>query len=470
MAMKPRSLRANLILWFTFIFSLIIVISDTITYNALRRIIITEVDSSLVSMATIESTAFREGNTLDIEALSRQVDQYPRFIPQFAQILNARGEVVKQFGLPATTTAIINRSEIAAALGGEIVTTEGTLAGKPVRLAAVSSARDGAAFAVVIGTATGGASHTISQVAVILLVIDVIAIAASIAGGYLIIGKALKPIDHIAERAHQIGEGNLRQRLEYMDSSSEMMRLTSVLNEMLDKLQRLFESQKQFVQDASHETRSPLAALRCRLEVALRQPRPADEYRQVLAASLHDTTRLTALADDLFLLARADSNNLAMELREVSVAEIAAAIHEQLMPVAESRGVEFLLAAPPGCLVYADRARLSQALRNLAENALKYTPKGGRVQIRVQPQGEQIRVDITDTGIGIPKAEQANIFRRFYRVDHARARSDGGTGLGLAICDQIIRAHQGRIEVDSLPGRGTRFTVYLDAATSLLDQ
>jgi signal transduction histidine kinase len=255
-----------------------------------------------------------------------------------------------------------------------------------------------------------------------------------------------------------------------MDSSSEMMRLTSVLNEMLDKLQRLFESQKQFVQDASHETRSPLAALRCRLEVALRQPRPAEDYRQVIEASLQDTTRLTALANDLFLLARADSNNLAMELREVSLAETAAAIHDQLLPVAESRGIDFLLNAEPGSMVYADRARLSQALRNLAENALKYTPKGGRVQIRVAQQGEQIRVDIIDTGIGIPKEEQENIFRRFYRVDHARARSDGGTGLGLAICDQIIRAHHGHIEVDSTPGRGTRFTLYLDAATSLLDQ
>lgn len=468
--MKPRSLRANLILWFTFIFSLIIVISDTITYNALRRILIAETDTSLLSMATIESVAFKEGNALDIETIDRQAEQYPRYIPQFGQVLDAQGAVVNQFGLLATTGAVLNPTEIAAALGGKVIATDSVVEGNPVRLAAVNSVRNGVAFAVVIGTTTGNANHTISQVAVILLVIDIIAIAASIGGGYLIIAKALKPIDHIAERAHQIGEGNLRQRLEYMDSSSEMVRLTSVLNEMLDKLQRLFESQKQFVQDASHETRSPLAALRCRLEVALRQPRPAEDYRQVIEASLQDTTRLTTLANDLFLLARADSNNLAMELREVSLAETAAAIYDQLLPVAESRGIDFLLAAEPGCMVYADRARLSQALRNLAENALKYTPKGGRVQIRVVQEGERMRLDIIDTGIGIPKAEQEKIFRRFYRVDHARARSDGGTGLGLAICDQIIRAHHGHLEVDSTPGRGTRFTLYLDAATSLLDQ
>ncbi|HKP84967.1 MAG TPA: ATP-binding protein [Blastocatellia bacterium] len=364
--MRPKSLRANLILWFTCVFGLVIFISDYVTYKALRGIIFGEMYSALVSV--------------------------------------------------------------------------------------------------------DAAQRTMTRVAIILLIVDVLAIVASIAGGYLIIGKALKPVDHITERAHHIGEGNLRQRLEYIDSSSEMIRLTTVLNQMLEKLERLFNSQKQFIQDASHETRSPLAALMCRLEVALRQQRSAEEYRQVIEGSLADATRLTALANDLFLLARADSDNLTMELREVSLSEVAAAVHDQLMPMAEARGVEFTFDAEPDCLVYADRARIDQALRNLAENALKYTPRGGRVNVRVKHDGESIRVDIVDTGIGIPSEEHANIFRRFYRVDHARSRTDGGTGLGLAICDQIIRAHQGRIEVESAQGRGARFTVHLAASAALLDK
>jgi signal transduction histidine kinase len=140
------------------------------------------------------------------------------------------------------------------------------------------------------------------------------------------------------------------------------------------------------------------------------------------------------------------------------------------MPVAETRGIEFTLDAQADCVVYADRARINQALRNLVENALKYTPKDGRVSVTVKHDGEFIRVDVVDTGIGIPLEEQARIFRRFYRVDHARSRSDGGTGLGLAICDQIIRAHQGEVEVESALGRGARFTMRLAAATSLLDK
>ena len=464
--MRPKSLRVNLILWFTFVFSLVLFVSDYVTYNALRAVMLAELDSGLLSMATLESAAFKEGNTLDLETISRRADQYPRFM----QVLDAEGRVIGQSGLPASSSSVINQAQLSAALGGAVVKAELTLDDKPVRLAAVSGERDGAPFTVVIGVGTDSVRRTMSRVRLIILGVDILAIIASMAGGYLIIGNALKPVDHITERAHLIGEGNLRQRLQYIDSSSEMVRLTTVLNEMLDKLQRLFDSQKQFIQDASHETRSPIAALRCRLEVALRQPRSAEEYRQVIEGSLQDATRLTVLADDLFLLARADSNNLSMELREVSLSEAAASVHEQFTPVAEAGGIEFTLDAESDCVVYADRARINQALRNLVENALKYTPKGGRVSVGVKHDGEFIRVDVVDTGIGIPVEEQANIFRRFYRVDHARARSDGGTGLGLAICDQIIRAHQGRMEVESTLGHGARFTMRLAAATSLLDK
>jgi heavy metal sensor kinase len=468
--MKPRSLRLNLIIWFTSVFSLILFLSDYVTYNAIQKILLSQLDLSLVSTATLESAAFNEGNALDLETINKRADQYPRFMRRFVQVLDANGQIINQSGVPESTGPLIDRSQLAAVLGGDVITADSLFDNSPVRLAAVATERNGSPFAIVVGTRSDTRRDTATRIALILLVIDIMAVAASIIGGYMIIGKALKPVDHIAERAHHIGQGNLRQRLEYMDSSSEMVRLTAVLNEMLGKLQRLFESQEQFVQDASHEIRSPLAALRCRLEVALRQNRPSEEYRQVIEGSLQDATRLTALADDLFLLARADSNNLSMEFREVSLAEVLAGVHDQLMALAESQAIDFTLDAEPDSIVYADKTRIAQAFRNLVENALKYTPRGGRVAIRVKLEGEDVRADIEDTGIGIPEEERANIFRRFYRVDHARSRSDGGTGLGLAICDQIIRAHGGRIEVTSAPGRGSRFTVYLASATALLEK
>ncbi|HEU4389409.1 MAG TPA: HAMP domain-containing sensor histidine kinase, partial [Blastocatellia bacterium] len=199
----------------------------------------------------------------------------------------------------------------------------------------------------------------------------------------------------------------------------------------------------------------------------LRQRRSAEEYREVIESSLRDASRLSALADDLLLLARADSNGLSMEMKEVSVSDVVGTVHRQLLPLAEAHRIRFSFENESECLAYGDQFRLNQAFRNIAENALKYTPSGGSVTMTVTPVGHLIRTDVEDTGIGISEAELAKIFGRFYRVDHARSRGDGGAGLGLAICDHIIRAHDGRIEVASAHGQGARFSVYLPSARAL---
>lgn len=463
--MARRSLRLNLVLWFTSIFALILALSDYVTYRVLRQVLVAGLDTSLISMAAERSADPGDAATLD-PGLDRH---HTQFTPRFVQLLDDRGHVLGQYGLADGSGAAISQTQLAVVMSGAVMSGEGFVGGQTSRVAAVKGERDGEAVAVVIGAAADALDSTTSRIAMILLIIDVVAVAASVAGGSLIIGKALRPVDHITHRARQIGGGDLRRRLEYMDSSAEMVHLTSVLNEMFDKLQRLFDSQKQFIQDAAHEIRSPLAALRCRLEVVLRQRREADEYKLAIEGALEDATRLTSLADDLFLLARADSDNFTMDFREVLLSEVVTAVYSQLKPVAEANHLEFTLAIESDCLVYADRYRLQQAFRNIAENSLKYTPAGGLVSIQVDREGVDARVTIVDTGIGIPAEEQQEIFRRFYRVDRARSRSDGGTGLGLAICDQIIRAHQGRIEVQSEPGRGSRFIVRLASATSLVD-
>ncbi|MGH9830518.1 MAG: sensor histidine kinase, partial [Blastocatellia bacterium] len=338
-----------------------------------------------------------------------------------------------------------------------------------VRIAAIGGGSTQDRFAVVAGTGTASLSERKGWTLFILFVVDALTFAVSIAVGYLIIGKALRPVDHITERARQIGAGYLHQRIETVDASLEMERLIVVLNEMFDRLQRLFESQRQFIQDASHEIRSPLAAIRCRLEVALRQPRPANDYQNVIESCLQDVVRLTDLSEDMFLLARADSDNLGLDLREVAVNDVVTGVRDQLMVLAEERQIDFKLSAGGPCFTYGDKACLHRVFRNIVENALKYTPVGGRVLISTRLDGDFIKIDVEDTGVGIPDDEQKNIFRRFYRVDPARSRGEGGAGLGLAICDQIIRAHGGSIAIDSLVGRGTRFTVVLASAEALLD-
>ena len=468
--MKPRSLRVKLTLWLVLIFTVIVCLSDYVTYQELKKVLRAELDSNLLAMASIESSSYADSNLLDPNAVKKPAESYRHFIPEFIQVVNSSGRVISQSGTDESTGPLLGADDIARVIEGTTLRMDGTLQGHLIRLGAVGGAAKTGPFVVIVGASTDSLIQTDHWILFILAIVDLAAIAACSAVGYFIIEKALKPLDHIVERAREIGAGRLHQRLEETRSSLEMARLTDVLNEMFNKLQRLFESQRRFVQDASHEIRSPLAAIRCRLEVALRQPRGAEEYSRALEGCLQDVVRITALAEDLFLLARADSDNLAMEFREVSVSDLLAEVSEQLTALAETRQIEFTVNAQTACYVYADATWLQRAFRNIIENALKYTPAGGQVRVSVHREGEDVCTEIEDTGIGIPASEQVNVFRRFYRVDHSRSRGEGGTGLGLAICDQIIQAHHGRIEMESAAGQGTKFRVVLASADALLDE
>src|SRR5262249_1150273 len=271
--MGPRSLRVNLILWFTLIFALILALSDYVTYRVLHGVLVAELDSSLISIAAEHRASVRDA-ALSVDSGS-DLPRQPT--PHFIQLIDSRGHILAQNGL-ADNSSVLSQDQIDRVLEGNVVTADVKRGHFDGRIAAIKGERAGEPDAGVTGTGTERLSSRGSRIALVLRFIDVVAVAASIAGGSLIIGKALRPVDHITQRARQIGAGDLRQRLEYLDSSTEMVHLTAVLNEMFEKLQRLFESQRQFVQDAAHEIRSPLAALRCRLEVALRQNRDAVEY------------------------------------------------------------------------------------------------------------------------------------------------------------------------------------------------
>lgn len=470
--MKPRSIRFKLTLWFILIFTSIILVSDYFTYRSLQRITLKEMDADILSMATLESVAFKEDMTLDLDLMNRQTQQYPLFLRQVGQVIDATGKVVLQFGIKGSDEPVLTPSQITEALAGQPISTDGMIDDKAVRLGAVSIERQSGQYVIVIGTNTEKLRFYTDRMAWSMLGMDFLTVILTVAGGYFITGKVLKSVEHIANRAHEIGTGNLKQRLQQIDSSAEMTHLTNVLNEMLSKLENLFEGQKQFLQDVSHEIRSPLAALQVRLEVALRQPRTVEEYRQVLQVSLQDTLRLSNLANDLLLLAQADQSGLSLELQEVSITKIISEVYENLQPLAQARQIRLLTdyQSSVPCSSYGDRRRLYQVFRNLVENALHYTPAGGLVTLTVKADGEEILVIVEDTGVGIPVEEQAKIFDRFYRVDRARSRSEGGTGLGLAICEQIIREHQGKIEVVSSPGNGARFTVHLSSAAALTEE
>jgi signal transduction histidine kinase len=229
---------------------------------------------------------------------------------------------------------------------------------------------------------------------------------------------------------------------------------------MLGRLDASIEAQRRFTSDASHELRSPLTALRGELEVARRRDRSGEEYRRVLDSALEEVDRLARLVDDLLMLARADAGAAPARPRDARLATVAARVVERLAPSAHERGVELALDAGSDTTGRFDPDLMERLLWNLVENALRYTPRGGRVAVGAYARGEELELVVDDTGPGIPADMRTLVFDRFYRADDSRTQGpESGTGLGLSMVRSIARAHAGEATVEEAPGGGARFRV-----------
>jgi signal transduction histidine kinase len=229
---------------------------------------------------------------------------------------------------------------------------------------------------------------------------------------------------------------------------------------------RMDRMKDEFIATASHELRTPLTSILGYLE-ALREGDAgelAPEQERFLEVIARNGDRLRHLVDDLLDVARADAGRLALAMAEVDLSEVVAEASEAARPVAVERGIDLSVAAPPGALVVGDRRRLGQVVDNLVSNALKFTPPGGSVSVTVVADGDAMACEVSDTGVGIPEAEQERLFERFYRGSRASADAVQGTGLGLAIAKMIVESHGGRIALTSEEGRGTRVRITLPAA------
>jgi two-component system OmpR family sensor kinase len=281
--------------------------------------------------------------------------------------------------------------------------------------------------------------------------------------GAVLTGRIFRAIDDVVRQARHIGEASLAERLPHAGTQDEIGRLVDTLNEMLSRLEQSFEVQRRFTADASHELRSPLSRLRVEIEVALRRPRDASEYVETLCSCLEEVDRLTRLVEELLALARLDAGQERRTSQAVSLQRLAQEALARLEVFARERSVHIALEQSSPETAKVAHAPASLVLANLLDNAVKFSPPGGRVTVHMGTDGSEAVVSVCDSGPGIRIDELPHLFERFYRGSSAHASSPG-VGLGLALSQAIAQAHGGRIDASNLPAGGALFRVRLPLA------
>jgi heavy metal sensor kinase len=304
-------------------------------------------------------------------------------------------------------------------------------------------------------------NQELSRLLLVLAVTGPIALAVALSGGYWLARRALEPVESMRRDVDKITAQQLTERLAIPNEHDELGRLATTLNQMLDRLEASFRELQRFTADASHELRTPLAVIRSEAEVAMRNVALDSTKQEVLGSILEECERLTWITDQLLTLSREDAGASRVANERVDLTKIAAEVADHMRILADSKGLTLRTDLPASAMVSGDPVRLRHVVYNLLDNAIKYTPSGGNIQLTVSANGQGSILTVTDTGTGIPGEDLPHVFKRFYRVDKVRSRSQGGAGLGLSIVHSIVHAHGGQISLSSEPGKGTTLIVRL---------
>jgi len=300
--------------------------------------------------------------------------------------------------------------------------------------------------------------------------IPVVMISACLLGWYLA-GRALTPVLEVAQAAQRISGSNLSLRIPSRGAGDELDYLIETFNRMIERLENSFSQIRQFSTDVSHELRTPITAIRGQLEVALFTATNIEQYREAMLNSLQDIERLSQIVRALLLLSQAESGQLALQKSRLDLSKLVADVVDQFQIPYEAAHIRLRSNLSPQCHAEVDRVQVERMVSNLLSNALKFTPAGGEVRVGLMREPDRLELTVEDTGCGIATDHLPHIFDRFYRVPgNDSSDPERGLGLGLSFVAWIVKAHGGSIRVDSEPGKGTRFNIFLPLQAGALPQ
>jgi heavy metal sensor kinase len=328
----------------------------------------------------------------------------------------------------------------------------------------------GGSYTLVVLRSLHDQEDLLEQVRHALLIAVPLALLLASIGGYFLARKSLAPVVRMSGSAALIGAANLHERLPVANEHDELGELALVINSLLARLDASFEQQRRFMADASHELRTPIAIMRSEAEVALAEPETSnEELRESIAIFKDETKRLTAIVEDLFMLARADAGQYKLIPKEFYLDELAGEVTRAVRTLVAEKRLTWQLDAAEEMPFRGDENLLRRLLLNVVDNAIKYTPEGGGVTVSCKREGNRYVIEVSDTGKGIMVEAQPHIFDRFYRADTARSRAEdegaltGGAGLGLSIARWIAEAHDGTLELLNTSAAGSVFRLVLPA-------
>jgi two-component system OmpR family sensor kinase len=454
------SIRTRLTLWYTSVLAIFIVVLGTIVYAVVAFNLVAELDRTLSDTANQVVSAARVRPLFDIQVITiPELDVFGSNV--YIEVIDTGGQLArKSANLQRFSLLLDDVGMRRVQSAHEPVTRDVRTGGAHLRVLTVPLlVNNQLAGYLQVGTLRGQVDNALSLLLVVLVGGGLGAIVASAVVGRLLATQALRPIDAITRTALAISRADdLDKRIPQVGPPDEVGRLTATFNIMLDRLERLFRGQQRFIADISHELRNPLTTIRGNVDLMRRMncvDLPSLDAIQV------ESERMTRMVSDLLLLAQADAG-LPIRRERVELDTLMLQVYRQVRPLAE--GIELVIGAEDQATILGDPDRIKQLLLNLVDNAIKYTPKGGKVTLGLQRVEGWAQLSVADTGLGIPVQDLSHIFERFYRVDKARSRAAGGTGLGLSIVEWIVQAHDGKIDVQSEMGKGTTFIVWLPLA------
>jgi heavy metal sensor kinase len=464
--MRFHSLRTRMAAWYAGVLVFCLLIFSASAYLGLARYL----DSTLRNSLRSEAESIGEKLLVDVNRkgeafVTGEINEMaPEISGRLIRITRQDGTVLYQSPVPRNQAFVPSRIPVLQKWSPREFSIEEANAGPaPVLIEAVPFvAPEGNSFLIEVG-ASSRDIHAVLHGLVLTLALGMpLIIAAAVIGGILMMKRALRPLDEITSKAETITSRNFSERLPIVKTGDEIERLTTSLNRMMARLEDAFQHISRFSADVSHELRTPLTILRVELEsLTESEHRLSPTTMEVVGSALEEIARLTQIVNQLLEISRLEAGQATKSISIVNAGQLAISTAEQMRLLADEKSIHLEYLVSSEVFVEGSEGLIRQVVVNLLDNAIKYTPESGSVQLLVETRGSKAVLEVRDTGIGIPADALPHICERFYRADKARSRHLGGAGLGLSIVKSICAALGGELSISSSEGEGTQVRIEL---------